>query len=191
MVKYDELSDLQLASLLGESDHRAYTEIYKRYWAVLFRHSRRMLQDDEAAKDVVQDIFIMLWAKGSVVVLNTSLSAFLYSAVRNKVFDLIDRNKVKGNYLASLEKFIDSGEFTTDNQVLEKEIAAIIEKEIAFLPAKMREVFELSRKSNLSYKEIAVKMDITDHTVKKQMSNALKILRFKFDSLFSIIIIFF
>jgi len=53
------------------------------------------------------------------------------------------------------------------------------EKELALLPPKMREVFELSRKSYLTHREIAEKMEISDHTVKKQINNALKILRLR------------
>ncbi len=56
---------------------------------------------------------------------------------------------------------------------------AIIEKEIGALPPKMREVFELSRKENLSHKEIAEKLNLSEKTVKKQVNNSLKILRSK------------
>jgi RNA polymerase sigma-70 factor (ECF subfamily) len=62
----------------------------------------------------------------------------------------------------------------------------LIEKEIAALPPKMREVFELSRKANLNYREISEKLNISDNTVKKQMSNALKILRSRLGVLFDL-----
>ncbi|WP_121196121.1 RNA polymerase sigma factor [Mucilaginibacter gracilis] len=166
-------------ALFREGEYAAYQVIYKRYWPLLFKHARRILQNDEEAKDAVQDIFTMLWLKGPTLFVNTTLSAFLYSSLRYKIFDVIDRNKIKGDYFNSLESFIDQGELTTDNIIREKELAASIEKEISFLPERMREVFELSRKSHLSYKEIAEKMNISDNTVKKQINNALKLLRFK------------
>ena len=62
----------------------------------------------------------------------------------------------------------------------------LIEKELAALPPKMREVFELSRKANLNYREIAEKLNISDNTVKKQMSNALKILRSRLGVVFDL-----
>ncbi|MNL67317.1 RNA polymerase sigma factor [compost metagenome] len=58
-------------------------------------------------------------------------------------------------------------------------MTAMIEKEIAALPQKMREVFELSRKQNLSHKEIAEQLGISEQTVSKQVTNALKILKTK------------
>ncbi|RZL14919.1 MAG: RNA polymerase subunit sigma-70, partial [Pedobacter sp.] len=60
-MNYTNLADEELLNLLKISDNRAYEEIYRRYWAVLFRHSRRMLSNDEAAKDLIQDLFVILW----------------------------------------------------------------------------------------------------------------------------------
>lgn len=54
---------------------------------------------------------------------------------------------------------------------------ALIEKEIDALPPKMREVFKLSRQHHLSHSQIAAKLDISEQTVSKQITNALKILR--------------
>lgn len=191
MDLFDELRDQELLALFRNGEQKAYQVIYKRYWALLFRHARRILQNDEEAKDVVQDIFTMLWMKGPILFVDTTLSAFLYSSLRNKILDLIDRNKVRVDYAASLSSFIDHGELTTDNLIREKELSAAIEKEISFLPEKMREVFELSRKSHLSYREIAEKMNITDNTVKKQMNNALKLLRLKLGTTILLFILLF
>jgi RNA polymerase sigma-70 factor (ECF subfamily) len=58
-------------------------------------------------------------------------------------------------------------------------LAKQIEDEIANLPARMREVFELKRKHNLSYKEIATAMNISELTVKTQMNKAIGTLRGK------------
>lgn len=102
--------------------------------------------------------------------------------MRYKIFDLIDRNKVKTDYLSSLENFIEQNEYSSDYMVREKQMEALIEKEIAALPEKMRKVFELSRKSKMSYKDIAKELNISDNTVKKQMNNALRILRTKLDT---------
>jgi RNA polymerase sigma-70 factor (ECF subfamily) len=52
-----------------------------------------------------------------------------------------------------------------------------IEQAIASLPEKMREIFNLSRKQQLSYKEIAIQLGISEETVRKQISNALQRLR--------------
>jgi RNA polymerase sigma-70 factor (family 1) len=177
MPPINALSDLELISLFKEGDRRAYEEIYFRYWGILFGHARKMLNNDEDAKDLVQDVFSVFWSNGAQLIITNSLPAYLYSVLRYKVFDLIDRKKVKSDYLSTLESFIEKNEYSTDFRVREKQMEAIIAKEVAGLPAKMREVFELSRKANLSYREISEELGISENTVKTQINNALKILR--------------
>lgn len=179
MAAYSAYTDQELTVLLKEGDGLAYTEIYDRYWPIMFRHSRKMLKDDDEATDVVQDIFTLLWAKASEMVFTTSIRSFLYAATRNKVIDLINRNKVKTNYLTTLQEFYDKGEFVTENVLRERELISRIEAEVARLPKKMRRIFELSRKDHLSYKEISDITNTSEGTVKKQVHNALKILRLK------------
>lgn len=187
MGDYNLNTDDELLQLLKERNHQAYAEIYKRYWALLFRYSRKILQNDEESRDVVQDIFVMLWSKSETLDIHTSLSCFLYAAARNSILKRFQRGKVKTNYLNSLEKFIETGNNTTDHLVRNRELVKRIEQEVALLPAKMREVFELSRNAHLSHREIALHLAISDKTVKKQMNNALKILRLKLGSLFFLV----
>jgi RNA polymerase sigma-70 factor (family 1) len=179
MSVYSAYSDQELTALMQEGDRTAYTEVYNRYWALLFRHGRKMLQDENEALDVVQDVFTMLWTKARELEVNVSLSSFLYSAVRNQILNMIKHSKIRDRYLNSIELFLDKGAFVTDDQVRYKEFAETIEAEIAKLPPKMRQVFEMSRKLGLSYNQIAVELNISDETVRKQMHRALKQLRLK------------
>ena len=179
MKLYSGLSDVELTTLLRSGDRQSFVEIYDRYWPMLFIHARRMLRDDDEATDVIQDIFTNLWAKSSEFVLQSSLSAFLYTSTRNKAIDLINRNKLKTSYLTSLQGYYEKGEFITDDVILERELINRIEEEVQRLPKKMRAIFELSRKHHLSYKQISEITQVSEGTVKKQMHNARKILRLK------------
>lgn len=184
MTAYPSMTDTQLVDLLQEGDEAAFTEIYERYWALLLRHARRMLKDDEETKDVLQDVFSNLWNNAESLDIHTSLSSYLYALVRNRILNQIARGKVKASYLQTLEDFMDNGQVSADHYIREKQLALRIEEELALLPPKMREVFLLSRRHYLSYNQIAEQLNISDNTVKKQMSNALKQLRLKLGSLF-------
>lgn len=187
---YRDLDDNRLLELLKSSDHCAFEEIYKRYWPILFRHAQHMSSSNEEAKDLIQDLFINLWQKAEELNISGSLSSYLYGTVRYKVFDLIDKRKVKNRHLESLGNFMDTGIFSTDNTVRENELARLIEKEISMLPLKMREVFELSRKSHLNYQQISERLHISDETVKKQVYNALKILKVRLAGVTATLIFF-
>jgi len=184
MAAYRTYTDAELTALLRTGDQLAYTEIYQRYTGVLQGHAYSKLQDREEAMDVVQELFATLWAKRDSIVFHTTLSGYLYTAVRNKVINVIARQNIASDYIKSLQEFIDKGEALTDHRVREHELTAIIEKEIAALPEKMRTIFEMSRKEGLSHKEIAGKLGLAEKTVKNQVNNSLKILKDKLGPLF-------
>jgi RNA polymerase sigma-70 factor (family 1) len=178
---YSALTDFELTRLLISGDSKAFIEIYNRFQALLYIYACKITSDKEEAEDIVQEVFTYLWDKRTTVVLKSSISSYLYTAVRYKFFNLLDHKKIRANYTKSFQDFLDEGEYITDNYIREKEFSQIIEKEIAALPDKMRQVFELSRRQNLSRKEIAEKLNLSEKTVKNQITNALKILRGKLD----------
>lgn len=182
MKMLTEFSDDELLCNLQNGNVDAFKVIYRRYWGILFKHALKMTKDEDESKDVVQEVFAVFYQKSLEMGLKSSLSGYLYTAVRNKILDSISKEKVKGNYLESLENFQSSGTNQTDHLIREKQLAFAIEKEVAQLPAKMRQVFELSRSEEKTYREIAKELAITDNTVKKQMGNALRILRLKLNT---------
>lgn len=187
MIDHATLSDEALFLALKGKDKAAYAQIFDRYWTVLFLHAFQMLKDEEEARDIIQELFATLWQKANTINITTTLSSYLYRSVRNRVFDCIKRRKVMTDYLRSLKDFMEEGVAETDTLIREKQLAEAIEHEISALPPKMRVVFELSRKQHLSYSEIAQELGVTEHTVKSQVSNALRILRSKFGSMSVII----
>jgi len=183
MGRYSKYSDKELTDLLKSGDQPAFTEIYNRYWSVMYAHVYKMLRDREEAKDVIQEIFSKLWLKATEIRSNQNLAGFLYVAARNRVLNLMEQNRVRNDYVKSIASFVSEIDPSAIDHVDEKKIIQIIEQEILNLPPKMREIFEMSRKENLSHKEIAEKLNISDQTVKKQVQNALKIIRPKISNL--------
>lgn len=179
MLEYSNLSDNQLASLLKGGDSIAFTEIYNRYNGLLYIHAYKRLQNREEVNDLIQELFTTLWNRRKEINFTGHLSGYLYTAIRNRVIDFFSKRHYKSEYIASFQKFTKHSESETDHLIREKQLKDIIEQEISLLPPKMREVFQLSRKANLSHKEIAEKLDLSEHTVKKHVNNALKILRAK------------
>ncbi len=183
-ANYSLYSDAQLADLLNVSDNKAFEEIYNRYWNLLFLHANKMLRDEDQAQDVVQELFANLLSQMGQFYYKSTISSYLYTSVRNMVLNLIKHDKVKLNYSDSLRDYYDQGAWTTDTLVRENELKRQIEKEIENLPAKMRAIFELSRKEYLSHKEIADTLGISEGTVKKQLYYAISKLRSKLSCFF-------
>lgn len=180
MIIYSTHTDQDLITLLRKGDHDAFTEIYKRYWSVLYLHARHMLRQEDQARDVVQEVFTLMWNKHAEFQPAINLNAYLYKSIRNRILNIIRHGKIKENYLADLGAFVDQELVQTDELVRYNDLKRLIEKEISNMPPKMREVFEMSRTEGLSHAEIAERLGISDLTVKKQVSKAVTMLRKKF-----------
>jgi len=184
---YQFYTDQELISLLKDNSQSAFTQIYDRYQGLLFVYACKITKDESEAEDIVQEVLFYLWDKRNVIKFEGSLSSYLYSAVRYKFFNLLDRKKVRVNYAESIQVFIDQEDVQADHMVRERDLSVLIEKEIALLPPKMREIFEMSRKRHLSHKEISHKLGVSEKTVKNQVNNALKTLRVKLGLVFFLI----
>lgn len=177
MTVYETYSDEQLLALLKTGDARAFTMIYDRYKDLLHRYANRWIQDRETIKDVIQELFTVIWTRRETLVLQQSLSGYLYVAVRNTILRKLSQETRSQAYIASLQQYVNAGESIADHRVRENQLRAIIEKEIALLPDRMREIFEMSRNGQLSHAEIAQQLGISEHTVRTQVKRALKVLR--------------
>src|SRR5476651_579260 len=106
MLEYKKISDNELLNLLKESDHYAYNEIYHRYFYLTYVHAYKKLRDEEQAKDIVQDVFASLWFKRDFNLPQSNLAGYLFTAIRNKIFDLFAHQKVKSKYMNSLTDYL-------------------------------------------------------------------------------------
>lgn len=188
--EYATLSDGILVDLIRRDDERAFSVIYKRYSVPLYIHANRFIRDREETKDILQKVFVKIWDIRGKLPADIKLSSYLYQVVKNELINHISHSKVVDRYLDSMSSFAVSYVSDTDHAIREKQLLAIIEREIENLPEKMREIFQLSRTHYLSHREIAEKLGISEKTVKNQISNALKLLRNKLPLLLFILAFF-
>ncbi len=174
-----EWGEIELFRQFQQGHAAAFEEIYRRFSAVLYQHAFKMLENEADAQDIIQDVFANLWTKRAELNIPDSPAAYLYVSTRNKVLNVISGKRSYQHHLDHLKQFISETDSSTIEQLNERELLLCIEKEVQQLPAKMREVFELSRKATLSHREIAQQLELSPETVKKQVSNAVRILKHK------------
>jgi len=177
MAEYDCMNDLELVNLIRSGNKHAFAEIYERYFGVLYLHAYRQLRDKDEAKDLLQELFSYLWSQRESLTPASNFSSYLYTSVRNRVLNILAHKHVEDKFLLSLGHAGSKVEAATDHLARERQLAMIIEKEIQLLPPRMRQVFELSRKENLSHKEIAAKLELSEQSVRSHVKGALRLLR--------------
>lgn len=179
MEKYHQYTNNQLVALLKEGSELAYGVIYDRYKTILYHHAYKKTGDPDEAQDLLQDVFLTLWNCRHELNEDGNLPGYLYTTLRNKIFNLFSHKKVRNTYEVSLQHFAENGTIQTDHRIRERQMSELIESEISAIPQKMREIFVLSRKEHLKNKEIAQLLGISEHTVATQIKRALKVLRLR------------
>jgi RNA polymerase sigma-70 factor (family 1) len=185
VADYTALGDEQLADLLRSGDPAAFTEIYNRHWKFLYNSAYNILRHHQDTLDVCQSILLWFWEHHEKITIQTSIRAYLFTSVKYKIANLIRQGKVRETLFtdADLEN-IRADEFV---ELEVKELKNLIGQLVNDLPPKCREIFKLSREENLTHKQIAGQLGISERTVDEQISRALKKLRVPLSKLASLL----
>lgn len=177
MNTYSSYADSELLVLLSQDDKAAFDALYSRHWPALYKNAYFILKDQDACKDVVQDIFVWLWEHRKRLAVD-SLKSYLKAAVKFKVANYIRSENIRKSFFEALTRFASPALLPTAEEIAEiKEMNAIIQQAISELPIKCREIFKLKREEHLSNKEIARRLSISIKTVESQMTIALRRIR--------------
>lgn len=172
-----DTTDTELWQLVRQDSLPAYGELYERYWETLYETAYWRLYDKDAAKDIVQEVFIYCWQKREQIQITESVEGYFRTAVRFKVLNYLKSEQARDKYSQLAGREIPEITHSTEETLAGSDLEASYRRELQRLPDKMREVFIDSRDHGLSVREIAEKRGLSEQTVKNQLSSALKKLR--------------
>lgn len=166
-----------LVQRLIEGDEDAFCELYAAYKNRLIFFAMRFLKSREYAEDIFQDAFTIIWQGRRFINPEASFSSYLYTIVRNRILnqlrDLESQTKLKEQILAQA---VDYSNDTSDS-ILANDLRDLIARAMQQLTARQREIFEMSRRQDMSHREIAEALGISVYTVQEHISTSLRILR--------------
>lgn len=149
--------------------------LFREYYQPLCVHACRIVNDQAAAEDIVQDVFMKVWNKREQINISTSVKSYLYKSTTNTALNYLERNKqLTKSEFPEHEPSRLSG---PEDQVTASQLKHRIDQAISTLPPKCKAIFILSRHEGLKYKQIAEHLDISVKTVENQMSIALERIR--------------
>lgn len=164
-----------------------FEQLFKEYFKPLVNFANKFLKNIDNSKEIVHDVFLILWEKRESIETNKSVKSYIYTAVNNKCLNYI-RDSKKFTDSVDLER-INTGSLSAEN-IETLEMQAIITRTLDSLSPKVRNVFVLSRYEDLKYREIADKLDISIKTVESHMSKALRELRINLKEFLTLFIAF-
>ena len=174
---YKGQTDEQLMVLVAEGKAGAFEEIYERYKGPLFTYFHRMLwKDREKAEDFVQDLFTKIVHKPHLYNPQRAFKTWLYSVANNMCKNEYRKAEVRKGTVGGLDDNMAkaSSDVGGDVQFDRSNFTEALADELEQLDEKHRNVFILRFKHDLSIKEIADALDISDGTVKSRIFYALK-----------------
>ena len=133
----------ELLSGLNSREDKAFDELFRMYYPALSLFAAGILNDMEAARDVVQDVMINTWEQDYRFKEMPALRSFLYTGVRNKALNLLEKDNNRRRIRESLPEEPAPG---YDNFLMEVESMVLVRISAAIeeLPPQSREVFQLS-----------------------------------------------
>lgn len=168
------LEDDELTVLLKAGNESAFTEIYNRYWDKLYIQAHRLLKDADAAEEIVQDVFLMLWKKRAELTIQ-SLKCYMGAMTRYAVYHFISKDKKnkKHENVIGLITAQAAAETDIDNKLLLEIVTQLSNK----LPEKCRLVFVYNKLQDQSLADVAEQLHISQKTAEGHLTKALRVIR--------------
>ena len=154
----------------------AFTQLYLHFGKKLIQFAVSLVRSKEIAEELVEDVFVKLWANRNNLTEIKNLTVYLYVAVKNRSLNSLS-HKAK-ELIAAPFDYLDTtlDEFASDpyDIMITSEMMASMQHSIDELPPRCKMIFKLIREDGLKYKEVADILNISVNTIDTQMAIAVK-----------------
>jgi RNA polymerase sigma-70 factor (ECF subfamily) len=175
---YSTYQDEELLVFLRGSDSAAFTEIYNRYHKPVYKYLISLVKVPQLTEDLLHEVFLKLWENREKIEIRESFSGYLFRICHNKAADMI--RKIAGERSLKMALLLHYQGFTPDEYRSREELQRfdnLVEQALDSLSPQRRKVYELCRRQEKSYQEVAAELGISTNTVKEHMAKALSTLR--------------
>lgn len=166
-----ENNDSELVIRIQMGDVQAFDILYWKYHQAVYANINKLIKDGEAAKDILQDVFITLWEKCHTIDPNQSVANWLFVVSYNKSISYLKKVLKESVYNIELQnqmQVVEEADFNVKEEQLQ-----LLEEALQHLSTQRKKVFELCKLQGKTYEEAAKELNISKHTVKEYLSEAI------------------
>ncbi len=154
--------------------------IYEAHKDDLLTLAHALLNDKNAAEDIVHDVFVSFAAAAGTLQLRKSLGGYLAAGVRNLAYDRLRSARRHGEKLSQMPPAQVDVE-TPDAIASRKESEALLRRMLGELPFEQREVVVLHLRGGLTFRRIAAMQEVSINTVQGRYRYGIEKLRSMLD----------
>ncbi|WP_442589525.1 sigma-70 family RNA polymerase sigma factor [Pedobacter sp. AW31-3R] len=162
---------------MQEENKQAIGEIYEKFWKELYLVAFRHLRSEEDVEDILHDIFLSLLTGNIILEKDESIRAFLHMRLKSRIINFHRKQFIQASYKTQESNREEIAHTDSETKLMARELEGLVQEEIDRMPEKMKQIFLLSRNEFLSNEEIANQLNLSNQTVRNQMSSAIKRIR--------------
>lgn len=171
------ITDPELGRRIAGGSEDAFKQLFDTYRPRLLAYLLKLIDTPELAEDMVQEIFMRIWASRKLLQDVDNLNAYIYSIARNIAYNGFKLHAKEQLLLTELKRQEVGTSYHHEHELVAKEVRQQIDRIIDNLTPMQRQVFKLSREGGLKHEEIAAQLGMSVLTVRKHIARSLKILR--------------
>ena len=170
-------NEMLLIQALKAGSYKAFDRIYQMYAKRLFAYSLQFTKSAEDSEEIIQDVFVKLWTNREKIKQEDTLRSLLFIMTKHYLINAF-HSKINDPVYEDFVDYKNELSVNDAGQHLEyEEFVGRFTKAVETLPATQQKIITLSKIQQLSNKEIAEELSLSEQTVKNQMSIALKALK--------------
>ena len=171
-----------------KDDQQAFKELFFEFYPSLCVYVERFTGCKETGEDLVQDAFMKIWRDRKKIEITSSFRNFLITIVKNTCLDYLRKQSLQQNYTEKKKHLFVFPDSPEEIYTL-KELKELISRALDKLPENIRQAFEMNRFKDMTYNDIAEKMEISPKTVESYISKALVVLRIELKEYFPLLLL--
>lgn len=176
MITYSTLTDHELTEFLRQGDDVAFAELYKRYKSGIYIFVKKIVHSAALAEDLTQEIFVKIWEAGARLKDIQSFRAYIFITARNHTLNSLKKAFHSDIAMAEVVNNIAEQRNNIEEDFISREYSEYLQRVLATLPARSRDIFKLCREQGKTYDEAAIAMGISRNAIKNHMVSTMKIL---------------
>jgi RNA polymerase sigma-70 factor (family 1) len=174
--------DVELMREIKAGNMFAFDILYKKYSRKVYNFGYSILKSTEETENLIQDVFLNFWEDRLNIEKDSSIKSYIFTLTYNSAISVMRKKASESRYFEYLKTLQEAREEPVNLELEYNELSTRLDMIIKALPQRQKEIYLMHKIEELTYNQIAKRLNISVNTIENHMSRALKTIRRKLES---------